>query len=152
MIVSGERWRDSAIHTRVSILPHAPLPSRLPHDIEQKSLCYAAGPCWLSILDRAVWTCPLEWGVLYPKLSWRSVLLNLPWGCFNFLYLICGKQQHFSYWYQPENQKQDLSEEVAWSLKWCCMETPGIWLQTTRTNSLRVKLIARAFRALIFFF
>ena len=36
MIVSDGQQRDSAIHTRVSILPQTPLPSRLPHNIEQE--------------------------------------------------------------------------------------------------------------------
>ena len=46
LIVSGEQWRDSAIHIRVSILPQAPLPSRLPHNIEQNSTCYTIDFCW----------------------------------------------------------------------------------------------------------
>ena len=32
-------------------LPQTPLPSRLLHNIEQSSLCYTVGPCWLSILN-----------------------------------------------------------------------------------------------------
>ena len=56
VIVSGTQQSDSAIHIHVSILPQAPLPSRLPHDIEQSSLCYTGGPCWLSILNIAVHT------------------------------------------------------------------------------------------------
>ena len=32
--------RDSAIHIYVSVLPQTPLQSRLPHNIEQSSLCY----------------------------------------------------------------------------------------------------------------
>ena len=47
--VSGEQWRDSAIHIHVPILPQTPIPSRLPHDIEQGSMCYTVGPCWLSM-------------------------------------------------------------------------------------------------------
>ena len=39
VIVSGGQRRDSAIPTHVSILPQTPLPSRLPHDTEQTSLC-----------------------------------------------------------------------------------------------------------------
>jgi len=58
VIVSGERWRDSATHIHVSIVLQTPLPSRLPHNIEQSSMCYTVGPCWLSILNMAVWTCP----------------------------------------------------------------------------------------------
>ena len=50
VIVSGEQWRDSAIPIHVSILPQTPLPSRLPHNTEQSSMCYTVGPCWLSIL------------------------------------------------------------------------------------------------------
>ena len=45
VIVSGGQRRESAIHTHVSILPRAPLPSRLPHSIEQSSLCSTAGRC-----------------------------------------------------------------------------------------------------------
>ena len=48
MILLGDQRRDSAIHTHVSILPQAPLPSGLPHNIEQSSVCYTVGPCWLS--------------------------------------------------------------------------------------------------------
>ena len=50
VIVSGAQQRDSTIHIHVSILPQTPLPSRLPHNIEQSSLCCTVGPCWLSIL------------------------------------------------------------------------------------------------------
>ena len=50
MIVLGGQQRDSAIHIHVSILSQTPLPSRLPHNIEQSSLCYTVGPCWLKFL------------------------------------------------------------------------------------------------------
>ena len=43
VIVSGEQQRDSAIHIHVSISPQAPLPSRLPHNVEQSSLCSTVG-------------------------------------------------------------------------------------------------------------
>ena len=56
VMVSGEQQRDSAIHTHVSILPQTHLPSRLPQNIEQSSLCYTVGPCRLSILNIAVCT------------------------------------------------------------------------------------------------
>ena len=49
VIVSGGQWRESAIHIHVSILPQTPLPSRLPHNIEQSSLCYTVSPYLLSI-------------------------------------------------------------------------------------------------------
>ena len=57
-MVSGARQRGSAIHTHVSILLQTPVPSRLPHNSEQSSLCYTVGPCWLSIYSIAVCTCP----------------------------------------------------------------------------------------------
>ena len=44
VIVSGEQRRDSAIHIRVSLLPQTPLPCRLPHNIEQSSMCYTVHP------------------------------------------------------------------------------------------------------------
>ena len=44
VVVSGERWRDSVIHTHVSILPQTPLPFKLAHNIEQSSICYTIGP------------------------------------------------------------------------------------------------------------
>ena len=54
--VSGEQQRDSATHRHVPILPQTRLPSRLPHNIEQGSLCCTVGPCWLFILNIAVCT------------------------------------------------------------------------------------------------
>ena len=56
MIIPGGEQRDSAIHIHVSVFLQTPLPSRLPHDTEQSSLCYTVGPCWLSILNTAVCT------------------------------------------------------------------------------------------------
>ena len=41
-IVSGEQKRDSAIHVHVAFLPKTPLPSRLPHKIEQSSMLYSS--------------------------------------------------------------------------------------------------------------
>ena len=40
VIVSSEQQRDSAINRHVSIVPQAPLPSRLPRNMEQNSWCY----------------------------------------------------------------------------------------------------------------
>ena len=78
VIVSGELQRDSAIHICVSILPQTPLLSRLPYNIEQSSMCYIVGPCWLSILNRAACTCPLDKAMaphsstLAWKISWTE--------------------------------------------------------------------------------
>ena len=57
VIVSGEQQRDSGMHIHVPILLQTPLPSRLPHDVDQGPLCYIAGSCWLSILTITVYTC-----------------------------------------------------------------------------------------------
>ena len=54
--VSGEQWRDSAVHSHVSVFPPTPLPCRLLHNIEQSCLCYTVSPCWFSILNIAVYT------------------------------------------------------------------------------------------------
>ena len=43
------------MHIYVSILPQIPLPSRLTRDFEQSSLCYTVGPCWLFILNIALY-------------------------------------------------------------------------------------------------
>ena len=56
----GGQQRDSAINICVLILPQSPLPSRLPYNTEQSSVCYTAGPCWLSILNTAERTCPSQ--------------------------------------------------------------------------------------------
>ena len=50
MIVSGVQQSDSVIHVHISILFQILFPFSLLHNIEQSSLCYTAGPCWLSIL------------------------------------------------------------------------------------------------------
>ena len=43
MVVSSEHQRDSAVHIHVSTLPQTPLSSRLPHNIQQSSMCYTVG-------------------------------------------------------------------------------------------------------------
>ena len=55
MIVSGEQQERN-----VSSLPQTPLPSRLPHNTEQSTLCYTVSPCWLSIFNTAVCTGPSQ--------------------------------------------------------------------------------------------
>ena len=54
--ISGVQPMDSAIHINVSILSQTLLPSRLPHNIEQISMCYTVGLCCLPFffLDRAL--------------------------------------------------------------------------------------------------
>ena len=57
----SRQQRDSAMHIHISILSQAPLPSRLPQNTAQSSLCYAIGPCWLSILNITLYTCHFPW-------------------------------------------------------------------------------------------
>ena len=49
MLVSGVQQGDSVSHIHISILFQILFPFRL-QNIEQSSLCYTVGPCWLSIL------------------------------------------------------------------------------------------------------
>ena len=58
VIVSGVQQSDSFIHIHVSILFQILFPFSLLYNIEQSSLCYTVGPCWLSILRIAVWGFP----------------------------------------------------------------------------------------------
>ena len=52
MLVSGVQQSDSLIiHIHVSVLFQILLLIRVLQHIEQRSLCYAVGPCWLSILS-----------------------------------------------------------------------------------------------------
>ena len=51
------------------------LPSKLPHNIEQSSICYRAGSCWLSILNIEECMCTLLKNVisLHPVLSYYLI-------------------------------------------------------------------------------
>ena len=60
VIIPDEQQRDSAIHIQISILPQTPFPSRLAYSTEQSSMCYTVGPCWLSILNTAVYIWPSQ--------------------------------------------------------------------------------------------
>ena len=64
VIISGGQQRGLAIHIHVSLLPQTPFPTRLPHNIEQSSMCYIVGPCWLSILNIAINGNPLQYSCL----------------------------------------------------------------------------------------
>ena len=60
MLVSGVEQGDSVTYIPVSIFFSNSFPIRLLQNIEQSSLCYTAGPCWLSILNISVCTCQLQ--------------------------------------------------------------------------------------------
>ena len=55
VLISGTQQGDSVIHIHVSIFQIL-FPFRLLKCIEQHSLCYTVGPCWLSMLNIAVVT------------------------------------------------------------------------------------------------
>ena len=74
VIVSGEQRRDSAICIHVSILPQTPLPSRLPHNIEQSSMCSPVGPCWLSILN-ILFSCFIDENM---QAQWNRITCQYP--------------------------------------------------------------------------
>ena len=61
MLVSGVQQSDSVQHIHVSILFQILFPFRLLQNIEQSSLCYTVGPCWLSILNITVYTCQSQY-------------------------------------------------------------------------------------------
>ena len=56
VLVSGVQPSDSVIRIHISIPFQILFPFRLLQSIEQSSLCYTVGPCWLSILNIAVCT------------------------------------------------------------------------------------------------
>ena len=51
VLISNIQQSDSVIHVHASVLFQILFPVRLLQNIEQSSLCYTIGPCWLSILN-----------------------------------------------------------------------------------------------------
>ena len=122
MIVSSGQQRDSAIPIHVSILPKTPLPSRLQCNIEQSSLCYTVGPCWLSILNIAVFTCLSQ--TLYLSFPPVNVRSPSPWVCFLFF------RNHFF---------------LDSAIKGCCMTFLFVWLTSlSMTISRSIHVAANA--------
>ena len=56
VLVSGVQQSDSVIPIQVPLLFQILFPFRLLENIEQSSLCYTVGPCWLSILNIVMYT------------------------------------------------------------------------------------------------
>ena len=59
VLVSGIEQSDSVIHIHVSILFQILFPVRLLQNVEQSSLCYTVGPCWLS--NTEAFSCGRDW-------------------------------------------------------------------------------------------
>ena len=57
-IVSGVQQSGPVTHTCVSVLFQILFPFRSSQNVEPPSLRWTAGPCWLSVLNTAVCTCP----------------------------------------------------------------------------------------------
>ena len=74
---------DSVLHIRVSILFQILFAFRLLQNIEQSSLCYTVGPCWLSILNIAMCTCQSQTPNLSPPSS------TIPFGNHKFVFYVC---------------------------------------------------------------
>ena len=60
VLVSVVQQSDSVIHIHVSTLFQILFPIWLLQNVEQSSLCYAVGPCWLPIINIAECTCRFQ--------------------------------------------------------------------------------------------
>ena len=60
VLVSGVQQIDSVIHIHLPFFVRFCSLYRLLQNIEQSSLCYTVGPCWISILNISVYTCPSQ--------------------------------------------------------------------------------------------
>ena len=73
VLVSDVEQSDSFIHMHVFILSQVLFSFRLLQNIEQSSLCYTVGPCWLSILNIAVCICQSQ----TPKMNCFMKVVNI---------------------------------------------------------------------------
>ena len=110
-MVSGGWQRDSAIHTQASLLPQTPLPSRLPHGLEQSSPCHTVGPHWWSILDTEYdMTIPGSLAIRPPHPSPLVTISSLPQSMSPFL-LVSSSVSFFRL------HIQGMSQDISLSLK-----------------------------------
>jgi len=121
VIVACRHQNVAAVHMHVSILPQTPLPSRLPHNTEQSSLCYTVAQLlWLSI----------DWLIIHFKYSiiYMSVLTSL------LASLVAQRLKHLpamqETWVWSLGQEDPLekamathSSTLAWRIPWT--EEPG---------------------------
>ena len=100
MIVSDGQRRDSSIHIHVSLLPKTPLPSSLPHNIEQCSMCYTIGTCWQI-------TCSYKFSVLYQHLHfWNAKAKDLTLCYLLVVLLAIPRKQWMLGFVQPMTKKR----------------------------------------------
>ena len=82
--------------------PQTSLPSRLLHNIDQSSLCYTVGPCWLSVLNVAVCTYGMVFFILFFKFiyfNWKLITLQY---CGGFCYTLTWISHGCTYVPHPE--------------------------------------------------
>ena len=72
MIVSGGQQRTQLYTYMPPFSPRTSSPSRLPHNAEQSSTCYAVGVCWLPVLNTAVCACPSPTPYLRKRTSLKA--------------------------------------------------------------------------------
>ena len=75
-LVSDVQQSDSVTCIQVAILFQIFCPFRLLQNIEQHSVCYTVGHCWLSILNVAVCTCQYQTSSLSLTSSFVSFFLD----------------------------------------------------------------------------
>ena len=120
MIVSGEHWRDLAMHMQVSIFLQTPLPSRLPCNTELSSMCYTVGLCWLSILNITL----LTWPSLIPCHFWFYLFksyFSLA-GLAKAVTVHSGKDLAVT-WLPPKNALKVVRNSIAFAVKFMTMCT-----------------------------
>ena len=76
VLVSYIQQSDSVLHIHVSILFQTLFLFSLLQNIEQNSLCYAVGPCWLSTLNIAVSNCQSQFPIYSSPLPFLPVTIS----------------------------------------------------------------------------
>ena len=121
-VVSGEEWRDSAIHIHVSILPKPPLPSELAHNIEQFHVLY----------NRALLVIHFKYSSVYmtfPKSLTNSSQASLVAQTVTNLPAVQDMWIQSLHWEDPlEKEMATYSSFLAWKIPWT--EEPGRRLQS----------------------
>ena len=77
-LVSDVQQSNSVIRIHVAILFQIFCPFGLLQNIEQHSLCYTVGPCWLSILNIVVCTSEKAMVTHSSTLAWKIAWMEEP--------------------------------------------------------------------------